>query len=140
MARLELEKWIQKNVFKSLEGLKARCMSDLRLHIWSLLIKWNTQTRCKCSGFNEATTLSRILEFSKRTQRRKWTFKRWNIPQNKFIEKINRIEIDLSNTKQVSYMGQIKNDFKIFFWNKVRKRLILNNTWVNYEIIVQNEV
>ena len=37
-------------------------------------------------------------------------------------------------------MGQIKNDFKIFFWNKVRKRLILNNTWVNYEIIVQNEV
>ena len=140
MARLELEKWIQKNVFKSLERLKARCMSDLRLHIWSLLIKWNTQTRCKCSGFNEATTLSRILEFSKRTQRRKWTFKRWNIPQNKFIEKINRIEFDLSNTKQVSYMGQIENDFRNFFWNKVRQRLILNNTWVNYEIIVQNEV
>ena len=91
-------------------------MSDLRLHIWSLLIKWNTQTRCKCSGFNEATTLSRILEFSKRTQRRKWTFKRWNIPQNKFIEKINRIEFDLSNTKQVSYMGQIKNDFRNFFF------------------------
>ena len=37
-------------------------------------------------------------------------------------------------------MGQIENDFRNFFWNKVRQRLILNNTWVNYEIIVQNEV
>ena len=125
MARLELEKWIQKNVFKSLERLKARCMSDLRLHIWSLLIKWNTQTRCKCSGFNEATTLSRILEFSKRTQRRKWTFKRSNIPQNKFIEKINRIEYDLSNTKQVSYMGQTKNDFRNPIFERILSKFVI---------------